>query len=236
MSIPLISFPAFYGTFLCFLPFLLFFLFFLSNVLTLVYLFTMIADTIQQIYVKNEDAIKKQCLPLSVAATVTFLAYKLYKNRAKQSSIDDSLLPPLVKGTKPIIGNLLDLQKDPAKYLDNAKNTYGPCFRIAIPGQGKLCVVTGPLISEVMKATKNFSFTQGIETLVPAAKVVQISYKHKFVAETISPREKHPSKCLPAPPPHTKHGMINMLQLYILSSTTLRKTKSTSFQNVFKLH
>ncbi|EPB83724.1 hypothetical protein HMPREF1544_09518 [Mucor circinelloides 1006PhL] len=152
----------------------------------------MLTDTIHQIYAKNEEAIKKQCLPLSVAATVTFLAYKLYKNRTKQPTIDDALLPPLIKGAKPIIGNLLDLQKDPAKYLDNAKNTYGPCFRIAVPGQGKLCVVTGPLIGEVMKSTKNFSFTQGIETLVPAAKVVQISYQHKFVVENISPREKHP--------------------------------------------
>lgn len=166
----------------------------LSLSFPLIQLFKMLTDTIQQIYAKNEEAIKKQCLPLSVAATVTFLAYKLYKNRTKQPTIDDALLPPLIKGAKPIIGNLLDLQKDPAKYLDNAKNTYGPCFRIAIPGQGKLCVVTGPLIGEVMKSTKNFSFTQGIETLVPAAKVVQTSYQHKFVVETISPREKHPSE------------------------------------------
>ncbi|CEP17468.1 hypothetical protein [Parasitella parasitica] len=143
-------------------------------------------------YSKNEEIIKKQCLSLSIAATVTFLVYKLYKNKTNKPKIEESLLPPQVKGGIPILGNLLGLQKDPSKYLDDAKNTYGPCFRLSIPGQGKLIVVTGPLITEVMKATKNFSFPQGIETIVPAAKVVEASYKHKYVAEKISPRAKHP--------------------------------------------
>lgn len=149
---------------------------------------------IAKIFYQKNDEIKKQRLSLSAAATVTFLVYKLYKNKSKKSTIDGSLFPPLVKGGIPLIGNLFDLEKNPSKYLDDAKNTYGPCFRLSIPGQGKLVVVTGSLIGEVMKSTKNFSFTQGIETLVPAARVVQESYKHKFVVETVSPREKHPSK------------------------------------------
>lgn len=137
---------------------------------------------------------KNQALSLTAAATFTFVAWKVYKRISNKSTVDPALLPPLVKGGIPLVGNLLQLDKNPAKFIDDAKDTYGPCFSINIPGQGRLVVVTGPLIQEVMKQTKNFNFTKGIETIVPAAKVVETSYNHKFVSETVSPRAKHPSK------------------------------------------
>lgn len=137
---------------------------------------------------------KNGCITLSAAATITYILWRLYKRSNKKSAYDSFLLPPLIEGGIPFFGNLLDLQENPGKFLDNAKNTVGPCFRLKIPGQGNLVVVTGSLIGEVMKSSKNFNFNLGIELLVPAAKVVKESYQHKFVVEEISPREKHPSK------------------------------------------
>lgn len=138
---------------------------------------------------------KKQCITLSAVATVTYILWRLYKrSNNKGSTIDSSLLPPLIKGGIPFFGNLLDLQENPGKFLDHARDTVGPCFTIEVPGQGKLIIVTGALIGEVMKSSKNFSFNLGIESLVPTAKVVKESYQHKFIVEDISPREKHPSK------------------------------------------
>jgi hypothetical protein len=147
--------------------------------------------------VKDIPLNKKQCVSLSTAAALTLIVWKLYKrSHSKNKHIDAALLPPKVKGGIPVLGNLLELQKDPAKFLDEARDTLGPCFGLKVPGHGNVVVVTGPLILEVMKSTKNFSFTKGIEKLVPSDRVVKLSYKHKFVAETISPREKHPSKFL----------------------------------------
>lgn len=153
------------------------------------------------LYHENQDKLtnstitKKQCITVSAAATITFIAWKIYRRvSAKKKSIDPTLLPPLVKGGVPLLGNLLQLESNPSVFLDSARDNLGPCFRIQLPGQGKLTVVTGPLIGEVMKNTKNFNFSLGIESIVPAAKVVRESYKHKFIVEDISPREKHPSK------------------------------------------
>ncbi|KAI9257788.1 cytochrome P450 [Helicostylum pulchrum] len=139
----------------------------------------------------NNDAPKKHFVTLSAAATVTFILWRLY-SKPKPTSIDRALLPPLVKGGIPFFGHLLDLQKDPAKFLDRARETEGPCFSIQIPGHQNLVVVTGALIGEVMKSQKNFDFNRGIELLIPAAKVVKESYRHKYVVDDISPREKHP--------------------------------------------
>ena len=153
-------------------------------------------------YYKSQDKLLKktnltnnQYISLTAAATATFVLWKLYKkNSKKNTAIDSSLLPPLVKGGVPILGNLLDLEKDPRQFIDSARDSLGPCFRINMPGQGNLVVVTGSLIGEVMRNTKNFNFSLGIESIVPAAKVVRESYQHKFKNEDISPRAKHPSK------------------------------------------
>ncbi|KAI9471902.1 MAG: cytochrome P450 [Benjaminiella poitrasii] len=146
---------------------------------------------------KDVQLTRKQCVSLSAAAVVTFVAWKLYKRRLglkSKSAVDPGLLPPHVKRSTivPLVGNLLDLQKDPGKYLDDARDSLGPCFSLDLPGHGRAVVVTGALISEVMKSTKNFSFTMGIENLVPTVKVVELSYNHKYMPKPISPREKHP--------------------------------------------
>lgn len=153
------------------------------------------------LYHENQDKLtnstitKKQCITVSAAASITFIAWKIYRKvSAKKKSVNPALLPPLVKGGVPLLGNLLQLESNPSDFLDSARDNLGPCFRIQLPGQGNLTVVTGPLIGEVMKNTKNFNFSLGIESIVPAAKVVRESYKHKFIVEEISPREKHPSK------------------------------------------
>lgn len=167
--------------------------FFFPNSFLLCWQIDMFEATASALY-SADNKLKSQCLSLAAASTLTFLVYKLYKNSRKSISNKDSLLPPTVKGGLPLIGHLLELEKNPSKYLDDAKNVYGPCFRLSIPGQGNLVVVTGSLIGEVMKTPKNFSFTRGIEKLVPARQVVCASYDHKFVGEDISPRDKHPSK------------------------------------------
>lgn len=137
---------------------------------------------------------KKQCVSLSTAAALTLIAWKIYKrSNHKNKHIDPALLPPKVKGGYPVFGNMFELQKDPVKFLDEARDTLGPCFRVKVLGHGDVVVVTGPLIQEVMKS-KNFSFSEGVEKLVPSERVVKLSYQHKFVAETISPREKNPGK------------------------------------------
>lgn len=135
---------------------------------------------------------EKKALSLTVAATVTFVAWKVIKRLNDKRAT--SFTPPLVKGGTPFVGNLLQMQKDPMKFLSDAKETYGPCFSMDMPGYGRLVVVTGPLISEVMKQTKAFNFTEGIEKIVPTLKVIDASYDHKFHREEISPREKNPSK------------------------------------------
>ncbi|KAI7895384.1 cytochrome P450 [Mucor mucedo] len=136
---------------------------------------------------------KNECITLSAAATITYILWRLYKRSNRKScAYDPSLLPPLIKGGFPFLGNLLALQENPGQYLDKVRDSAGPCFRLKIPGQGNLVVVTGPLIGEVMKSSKNFNFNRGIEVLIPSAKVVKASYQHKFVVEQIGPREKHP--------------------------------------------
>lgn len=145
--------------------------------------------------ISNSSITRKQCISISAAATITFVVWRLYRRASsRNNNIDPSLLPPSVKGGIPILGHLLELQENPREFLDSARDNLGPTFSIKVPGQGNLIVVTGPLIEEVMRNTKNFSFSLGIESIVPTAKVVKESYKHKFVAEDISPREKHPSK------------------------------------------
>ncbi|KAG1468513.1 hypothetical protein G6F56_003791 [Rhizopus delemar] len=126
-------------------------------------------------------------LALSAVAATTLVLWKLLR-----SSNDESKQAPLVSGSLPLIGHLLPLQRNPREFIQNAKDKYGPCFRVKLPGQGTLVVVTGDLIPEVMKATKNFDFRKGVEKLVPSKKVVKMSYDHKFIAEEISPRAKDP--------------------------------------------
>lgn len=128
-------------------------------------------------------------LALSAVAATTLVLWKLLR-----SSNDESKQAPLVSGSLPLIGHLLPLQRNPREFIQNAKDKYGPCFRVKLPGQGTLVVVTGDLIPEVMKATKNFDFRKGVEKLAPSKKVVKMSYDHKFIAEEISPRAKDPSK------------------------------------------
>ncbi|OBZ91489.1 Ent-kaurene oxidase [Choanephora cucurbitarum] len=142
---------------------------------------------------QNIPLTKKQCTSLSIAATITYITWKLYKSKTTDRyGSNASNLPPMVKGAMPIYGHLLELQKDPAKFVDEAKETYGPCFRISVPGLGTVAVVSELLISEVMKSGKNFSFNKGIEKVFPSEKIVELSYKHKYDAYKISTREKHP--------------------------------------------
>ncbi|KAI8338813.1 cytochrome P450 [Blakeslea trispora] len=136
---------------------------------------------------------RKQCASLSIAATITYITWKLLKSKpSNYNGPNGSTLPPMVKGAVPIYGHLLKLQKDPAKFLDEAKETYGPCYRIIVPGLGTVTVVSDLLIAEVMKSGKNFSFNKGIEKVFPSEKLVELSYKHKYDAYKISPRERHP--------------------------------------------
>ncbi|CEG83561.1 hypothetical protein RMATCC62417_17462 [Rhizopus microsporus] len=126
-------------------------------------------------------------LALSAVAAATLIIYKLLSKEQ-----DDEKLPPLVKGALPFLGHIIQLQRNPRKFIQEAKREYGPCFRLRIPSQGTIVVVTSELIPEVMKNTKNFSFAQGIENIVPTAQVVHLSYDHKYIAEEISPRAKNP--------------------------------------------
>jgi cytochrome P450 len=126
-------------------------------------------------------------LTLSAVAAATFLLWKLLPKNS-----DKSNLPPLVKGSLPVLGHLLQLQHNPREFIQHAKDKYGPCFRLKLPGQGTLVVVTGELIPEVMKATKDFNFPKGVENLVPTSRIVELSYGHKFIAEKVSPRAKNP--------------------------------------------
>ncbi|KAI8971454.1 cytochrome P450 [Mycotypha africana] len=142
-------------------------------------------------WIEKSSITKKQYVSLSVAAAITYFVWKQC-SRNRRTDIDPTLLPPKVEGGLPIVGNLLDLQKNPRQYLNDARKNFGPCFRLYLPGLGNTVVVTGTLIQEVMKATKNFSFDEGIENLIPAEKVVRISYGHKFKKEAISPRAKNP--------------------------------------------
>jgi hypothetical protein len=144
---------------------------------------------------KDTSLAKNQYISVSAAATVTFIVWRLYRKRNNSNSnIDPGLLPPLVKGGLPLFGHLLELEKNPAQFIRKSTDENGPCFAIQVPGQGKLVVVTGELIPEVMRSNKNFSFNLGIQTLVPAEQVVKESYKHKYEVADISPREKHPGK------------------------------------------
>jgi cytochrome P450 len=123
---------------------------------------------------------------------------------------DKSNLPPLVKGSLPVLGHLLQLQHNPREFIQHAKDKYGPCFRLKLPGQGTLVVVTGELIPEVMKATKDFNFPKGVENLVPTSRIVELSYGHKFIAEKVSPRAKNPGN-------EVKNGMYTSMLILIRS-------------------
>ncbi|KAI9254307.1 cytochrome P450 [Sporodiniella umbellata] len=130
---------------------------------------------------------KNKYLVLSALAASSLV---LWKYISPQPNHSDE--PSLVSGSLPIVGHYFQLTKNPRKFIREAREKYGPCFRVKLPAQGTLVVVTGELIPEVMKNTKSFSFAKGIERLIPSKDVVSLSYDHKHIAEEISPRSKNP--------------------------------------------
>jgi hypothetical protein len=141
---------------------------------------------------------KKQHISLSAAAVVTFIAWRLYKRSSRNSTkhIDPALLAPMLKGGIPVFGHLFQIQSNPAKFLDNARDIMGPVFGIDMPGHGNVVVVTGQYIEEIVKSPRKFNFALGMQKLIPYERVVALSYQHKFIAEVPSPRAKNPGKDL----------------------------------------
>jgi hypothetical protein len=57
-------------------------------------------------------------------------------------------------------------------------------------------VVTGPYVAEVLRSSrKDFSFKDGIETIVPLGRATEVSYGHIYRGEgELNPRDKNPGK------------------------------------------
>ncbi|CAO3598991.1 unnamed protein product [Absidia cylindrospora] len=137
-----------------------------------------------------EDHPKAMIVSITAAALVAVWA----RNKSLLSSSaasSDASQANLVPGALPLVGHLFTLSKDPRRFIDDAKKECGPIFRIQLPMLSGY-VVTGPYVTEVLRASrKDFSFNEGIETIVPLIRVTKVSYDHKF-SDPIVPREKNP--------------------------------------------
>ncbi|KAI8144164.1 cytochrome P450 [Fennellomyces sp. T-0311] len=110
--------------------------------------------------------------------------------KPKQQEADNVV--PAVSGALPVFGHALQINKDPLGFIQKCKAKYGPAFSIKLITQ-ELYVLTGKMIPELLTASRKYvSFTDGVETVMPVERVMRLSYEHKHVEESVSPRDKHP--------------------------------------------
>ncbi|ORY96217.1 cytochrome P450 [Syncephalastrum racemosum] len=130
---------------------------------------------------------RKTALAIILALLSTYTASRLV--RTKEESQHHV---PFVSGSLPVLGHTIQMERAPREFLARCKERYGSAFAIRLAGQN-FYVLTGNLIPELFRAgSKAFSFTEGIETLVPTQRVIDVSYGHKFQPERMNPRDKHP--------------------------------------------
>ncbi|KAI7879269.1 cytochrome P450 [Lichtheimia hyalospora FSU 10163] len=119
----------------------------------------------------------------------TWTLYRLLFSKRKRH-IEN--IVPLAPGSLPIVGHAFAINRDPRKFLAECREKYGSAFRLNLAGR-ETFVLTGRLIPELLFASrKQFSFTEGVEVVVPTQRVLHLSYDHKHKEEEISPRDKHP--------------------------------------------
>lgn len=148
---------------------------------------------LSQLHLLHASSDKRHQTAITAAATLvgTWTLYRLLFSKRKRHVEN---IVPLVSGSLPILGHALAINQDPAKFLAQCREKYGPAFRLNLAGR-ETFVLTGRLIPELLFASrKQFSFTEGVEVVVPTKRVLHLSYDHKHKEEEISPRDKHPSK------------------------------------------
>ncbi|KAI9028358.1 cytochrome P450 [Phycomyces nitens] len=129
------------------------------------------------------------------AITLGFALYKLFspaQDPRKTTKVDPKLIPECVAYPLPLVGHVPALSKGRNKFLQECIGRYGSVFQLRIPGQNPY-VVTGDLIPDIMKSsTKIVSFLEGIKTLVPSERIMELSYNHIYKAAPLNLRDKNP--------------------------------------------
>lgn len=130
--------------------------------------------------------------PLLITSVATAVAFVLWQQRQPQNP---TTTPKVVPGAFPLVGHYFALSKNPRLFLDQAKVACGPVFQIQLPMLSGY-VVTGPYVAEVLRSSrKDFSFKDGIETIVPLGRATEVSYGHIYRGEgELNPRDKNPGK------------------------------------------
>lgn len=190
---------------------------------------------LSQLQLLRSSTDKRQQTAITAAATIvgTWTLYRLLFSKRRRQ-IEN--IVPLASGSLPIVGHALAINRDPQKFLAECREKYGTAFRLNLAGR-ETFVLTGRLIPELLFASrKQFSFTEGVEVVVPTQRVLHLSYDHKHKEEEISPRDKHPSMYLATM--NFMHSHIYLpflcLQLSSLSSKISNQSKLACFLNVSK--
>ncbi|KAI8098834.1 cytochrome P450 [Halteromyces radiatus] len=109
---------------------------------------------------------------------------------SKSSSSSSSV--PVVPHALPLVGHAFALSKNPRNFILKAKQQCGPIFRIQLPMLSGY-VVTGDYVNEILRASRHqFSFQEGIDTIIPLGRVTRLSYDHKYKGEPYSLRDRNP--------------------------------------------
>ncbi|KAI9253778.1 cytochrome P450 [Phascolomyces articulosus] len=139
---------------------------------------------------KHHDANtdRKQLTLRAVSVLVgSYILWKIVLPRRSRRRSDIKM----VSGGLPYLGHLLELTRDPIAFINRCKEENGPAFRIYLNGQD-VTVLTGPLIRDMLRKPRWFSFEMGIQSIVPINRALKVSYDHKFKGEVLSSRDKDP--------------------------------------------
>ena len=164
----------------------------------------------------------KKRLTLITTAVVAG-SYVLWKTMIPTRRRSETLQIDMVSGGLPYFGHYFELLHDHQAFLKRCKKEKGPAFKIRINNED-LTIVTGPLIRyifscfcfecvncslildsdlsikikiiirEMLHKSRYFNFDEGIQSIIPINRAIQVSYDHKFKGEKLRRREKNPSK------------------------------------------
>ncbi|KAI7857345.1 cytochrome P450 [Circinella umbellata] len=129
---------------------------------------------------------KRLTLITGAVATTTFVLWKMMiPRRSKTLKIE------MVSGGLPYFGHYFELLRDHQAFIKRCKKEKGPVFAIRINNEN-FTIVTGSLIREMLHKSRYFNFEEGIQSIIPIERALQVSYDHKYKGEKLSRREKNP--------------------------------------------
>ncbi|CAO3685975.1 unnamed protein product [Umbelopsis ramanniana] len=186
-----------------------------------------INSSLQQLAGELQMSYKQLPAPVVIASTTLFVSYVVHKIFSTTNKRPMNL-PPVVPYTVPFIGHGLTMNRDPAKFIQQCKDKYGPIFEIYSYGQ-KLIVITGKEVVDCFRMGDEYlDFQEGLKELLPTAHIVTVSYgKLKQPEGPDFPWSKHPFVHLVRN--NLKSHQIGVFQSRIMDATERGMSKDITF-------